>query len=110
MDHNELVVVSGMDCVVVVPKMGLELGELDHNEVVLHELVEVEVAENSQGSGLVVAVVVAICDEHDGVVVVVVVEEEDGHDGGGEVVGVVEVMPRQDYMAMVMVVVVEEVV
>lgn len=101
MDHNELVVVSGMDCVVVVPKMGLELGELDHNEVVVHELVEVEVAENSQGSGLVVVV---ICDEHDGVVVV----EEDGGDGDGEVV--VVVMPRQDYMAMVVVVVEEEVV
>lgn len=83
MDHNELVVVSGMDCVVVVPKMGLELGELDHNEVVVHELVEVEVevAENSQGSGLVVVMAV-----------------------------VVEVMPRQGYMAMVMVVVEEEVV
>ena len=81
LDHNELVVVSGMDCVVVVPKMGLELGELDHNEVVVHELVEVEVAENSQGSGLVVVMAV-----------------------------VVEVMPRQGYMAMVMVVVEEEVV
>ena len=83
LDHNELVVVSGMDCVVVVPKMGLELGELDHNEVVVHELVEVEVevAENSQGSGMVVVMAV-----------------------------VVEVMPRQGYMALVRVVVEEEVV
>lgn len=73
LDHNELVVVSGMDCVVVVPKMGLELGELDHNEVVVHELVEVEVAENSQGSGVVV--------------------EEDGHNGGGGGDGEVVVVP-----------------
>ena len=45
----------------VVSNIGLDqFGELDHNEVVVHKLVEVEVevAENSQGS-LVVVVVVA---------------------------------------------------
>lgn len=93
LDRNELVVVSGMDCAVVVPKMGLELGELDHNEVVVHELVEVEVAENNQGSGLVVVVAVVICNEHDCVAAVAVAAVVvDGHDGGGDG-EVVVVMP-----------------
>ena len=42
----------------VVSNIGLDqFGELDHNEVVVHKLVEVEVevAENSQGSLVVVA-------------------------------------------------------